>query len=96
MDVRILGRKTAEEFALKHAEIRSPLNAWVAEVSGAQWQGPDDVKTRYPSASLLRDNRIIFNLKGAKYRLEVKVAYQTKVVLIRRLGTHAEYSRWDV
>jgi mRNA interferase HigB len=94
--VRILGRKTAEEFALKHADIRSSLNAWIAEVSGVRWHGPSDVKARYPSASLLGDNRIIFNLKGTKYRLEVRVAYQTKVVLIRRLGTHAEYGRWDI
>jgi mRNA interferase HigB len=43
----------------------------------------------------LSGNRVIFNLKGNRYRLEVKISYQTGVVLIKRAGTHAEYSRWD-
>lgn len=46
------------------------------------------------SASFLAGNRVVFNLKGNKYRLDTKIAYQTGVVFVKRIGTHAEYDRW--
>jgi mRNA-degrading endonuclease HigB of HigAB toxin-antitoxin module len=54
-----------------------------------------DAKTA-ANASILSDNRVIFNLKGKKYRMEVKISYQNQIVLIKRAGTHAEYSRWKL
>jgi mRNA interferase HigB len=83
-----------DDFAMRHAEIRSPLNAWLCEVEESDWKGPADVKARYPTASLLSDNRVIFNLKGNKFRVETKLNYDMKVVLATRIGTHAEYSKW--
>ena len=60
----------------------------------AEWKGSADVKARYPTASFLSDNRVIFNIKGNKFRLETKINYDVKVVLAKRIGTHAEYSKW--
>jgi mRNA-degrading endonuclease HigB of HigAB toxin-antitoxin module len=57
--------------------------------------GPADVKARYPTASFLSDNRVIFNIEGNRYRIETKVSYEITVVLVRRVGTHAEYSKWS-
>ncbi len=94
--MRLVGRKLLTEFAAVHAEIRSPLNAWICEVEDANWSGPTDVKARYPSASILSDNRVVFNIKGKKYRIETKVSYEIKVVLVTRIGTHSEYSKWKL
>jgi mRNA interferase HigB len=49
----------------------------------------------YPSASILVDNRIVFNIKGNNYRLIVKINYSYKMVWIRFIGTHAEYDKID-
>jgi mRNA interferase HigB len=38
---------------------------------------------------------VIFNIKGNTYRIETKVSYEVTVVLVRRVGTHAEYSKWS-
>ena len=92
--MRLVGRQLLDDFAMRHAEIRSPLSVWICEVEEAEWKGPADVKARYPSASFLGDNRIIFNVKGNKFRVETKVNYDVKVVLATRIGTHAEYSKW--
>lgn len=83
-----------EDFARDHADIRSAIDAWVAEVEVATWNGPDDIRKRYATASFMADNRVVFDIRGNNYRLDVKVAYQTKKVLIKRIGTHAEYDRW--
>lgn len=69
------------------------LEAWRAEVEAAQWQVPQDIKNRYGSADFLADNRVIFNIKGKRYRLVVKVRHQNGIVMIEWVGTHAEYSK---
>jgi mRNA interferase HigB len=93
--MRLIGKVLLAQFAKQHAGIRGPLNAWIFEVEEANWTGPTDVKARYPTASFLSDNLVIFNIKGNTYRIETKVSYEIRVVLIRRVGTHAEYSKWS-
>jgi mRNA interferase HigB len=93
--MRLVGKELLAEFAKQHADIRGPLNAWIFEVEEANWRGPADIKARYPNASFLSDNRVIFNIKGNTYRIETKVSYEVTVVLIKRIGTHAEYSNWS-
>ena len=94
--MRLVGKELLAEFALQHAEIRSPLDAWIREVEDAEWSGAEDIKARYPSASILSDNTFVFNIKGNKYRIETKVSFEIKVVLARRIGTHAEYLKWKL
>jgi mRNA interferase HigB len=89
--VRVFNRSTVRAFAYAHADARQPIFAWFAEVERASWNGPDDVKTRYPSASFLASNRIVFNIKGNKYRVVVAIKYEFFAVYIRLVGTHAQY-----
>lgn len=58
-----------------------------------RWEGLQDIKDSYVAASFLPDNLVIFNVKGNRYRLEVQIAYRTGVVVIRWIGTHAEYTK---
>lgn len=92
--MKVIGEKILDDFGKKHSEVRSQIMAWVYEAEEAEWQTPNDIKTRYPHASFLADNRVVFNLKGNKYRLDTKITYKNKIVLIKRIGTHAEYSKW--
>ena len=92
--MKILGLRILEEFGGQHTDVQKQIGAWCLEVEEAKWQSPMDVKRRYASASLLGNNRIVFNLKGNKYRLDVKVSFKNQVVLVKRIATHAEYSKW--
>jgi len=69
------------------------MQNWVADVRAAQWCTLHDIKQRYPSASLLSNSVVIFNVKGNHFRLEVQVALKVGVVAIKWIGTHAEYTR---
>jgi mRNA interferase HigB len=71
------------------------VDAWLREATDAVWSTPQDVKQRYGHASILPGNRVIFNIKGNRYRLDVKISYKTQVVVIVRIGTHAEYDTWS-
>ncbi|EFT3194198.1 type II toxin-antitoxin system HigB family toxin, partial [Escherichia coli] len=48
----------------------------------------------FNSADFLPNNRVIFNIKGNNYRLVVQVVYQAGMVIVERVGTHAEYDKW--
>ena len=89
----ILNKKILDFFIKKHADTKSAAQSWLAEASSAKWKNTSDIKGRYPSASFLADNRVIFNLKGNSYRLEVKVAFKGQKLIIEWIGTHAEYDR---
>jgi len=82
-----------DEFAGAHADARFWIENWIADTETARWRTPQDIKTRYPSASFLAGNVVILNVKGNRYRLEVQVAYNTGVVVVRWMGTHAEYTK---
>lgn len=91
--MKVHGRKIINSFKKKHADARSQLDAWVAEAEEASWSCQNDIKARYASVSFVQD-RVIFNIKGNTYRLDVLVAYESGIVLVKRIGTHAEYDKW--
>lgn len=91
--MRIISRKALRDFYDKHADAQTPLEAWFQEALEARWHSPQDIKVRYPSADILPDNRIVFNIKGNTYRLIVKIHYNTGIAFIRFVGTHAQYDR---
>lgn len=92
--MRVVGRERLERFAAKHADARPQIDAWLCEVEEATWRTTNDIKARFPTASLLPQNHVVFNVKGNKYRLDAKIGYEAQVVLVVRMGTHAEYSKW--
>ena len=89
----IVGRNKLDEFCRAHSDSRDWIRNWIADTSSATWQTPQDVKLRYASASFPATNRVIFNVKGNRYRMEVQVAYHTGVVVVEWIGTHAEYTK---
>lgn len=91
--MQLLGLIKLNECRREHADVRGALDAWQLEVERSHWSGPQDVKDRYPSASILSDNKVIFNIKGNKYRVVVKAKYEKGIVFIKWVGTHAEYSK---
>lgn len=96
LEMRIIAKRALRSFWERHPETKEPLLAWYREVEHEDWAGPAEVKVKYRSASMVGDNRVVFNIKGKKYRLVVKINYPYKVVYIRFLGTHAEYGRINV
>lgn len=93
--MRVIGTDKIAEFVQKHADSQDWMRAWLAEARSGEWRSPDDIKAKYVSASILGNNRVIFNVKGNNYRMEIQVSYKNKVLVIKRIGTHAEYDRWD-
>ena len=96
--MRVIAKRTLRDFWEQHPnfeDARTRLLEWYAEAENSDWQSPADIKERYRSASFLKDNRIVFNICGNKYRLIVKINYDFGIVYIRFVGTHSEYDKID-
>ncbi|HSU13727.1 type II toxin-antitoxin system HigB family toxin [Longimicrobium sp.] len=96
--MRIISKRTLREFWATHprgAEAMTPLQVWHSTSEGKDWATPADVKATYGDASILRNNRVVFNIGGNKFRLVVQINYRFRVVYIRFVGTHDEYDAID-
>ena len=96
--MRIISKKTLKEFYEQnlYKDSKNSLEAWHQEVLKANWNNPNEVKKQFGNASIVGDNRIVFNIHGNKYRLIVKINYYAKIVFIRFIGTHKQYDSINV
>ena len=94
--MELVGKEILTVFKNEHPEARSQVSSWEAEIENAVWKTPHDLKRRFPQASLPGNKQVIFNIQRNKYRLWVKIAYNTGIVLVKAIGTHREYEKWDI
>ena len=95
INMHIISRRKLVEYWHSHPDSEPPLRAWFADAKKSTWKSPDDIKQRYGNASILPDNRVVFNIKGNTYRLIVVVEYSQGKVFIRFVGSHADYDKID-
>jgi mRNA interferase HigB len=93
---RIFSKSTLIAFWNKHPETEQYVKTWYDSVLKADWQTPNDVKKTFGSASILKRNRVVFNIKGNKFRLIAKINYEKQWLFILFVGTHNEYDKIDV
>jgi len=80
----------------KNPDSEQHLKTWYDTVMSSDWETPNDEKKTYANASILKNNRVVFNIKGNTYRLVVKFNFEKQWVFIKFIGTHAEYDKIDV
>jgi mRNA interferase HigB len=94
--MQVIARWTLREFWQRHPQAERPIRAWFAVAGKARWKEPGDVKRQFgTTVDFVGDNRLIFDLGGNKYRLIVHVSYAFGCVLVKFVGTHAEYDCID-
>ena len=93
---RIFSKSTLREYWEKYPDSEQYLKTWYDTAMSSDWLTPNDVKQTYANASILKDSRIVFNVKGNSYRLVVKFNFEKQWIFIRFIGTHLEYDKIDV
>jgi mRNA interferase HigB len=94
MSMKLLGLNVISAFAKAHPDVETALSAWQAEVERATWKHGAELKDRYPSASFVGRDSVVFNIRGNNYRLHARVSFATQVVIVVQIGTHKEYESW--
>ncbi len=91
--MRVIAKKSLRDFWLKHPDCEQQLKSWFREAEKSKWVSPKSIVKDYPTASILENNRIVFNIKGNHYRLIVRINYDYGIVWIRFIGKHAQYDK---
>ncbi len=94
--MRVIAKSTLRAFWEKHTDAEVPLKTWYKIVEKANWSDPHEVKEVYSDVSVVGSNRLVFNIKGNKYRLVVYVVFKFRKVFVRFVGTRQQYDRIDV
>ncbi len=92
----IITRKTLLEYCKKYPAASIALQEWYHELVKCNFKNPNELKKVCGNASLVTDDRVVFNIMGNKYRLVVRIVFEFKVIQIKWFGTHAEYDNIDV
>jgi mRNA interferase HigB len=93
--VRIIARKTLRLFWEAHPDAETTLAAWYHDARQSTWTSPNDIRQQYATASIIANNRVVFNIRGNTYRLVVAINYAFGIIYIRFVGTHRAYDDID-
>jgi len=92
----IIARKTLLDYCKRYPLASLALQEWYHEMVQHDFKSFNELKSKYGNASLVGDDRVVFNIMGNKYRLIVRIVFQYKAIQIKWFGTHAEYDEIDV
>ncbi|CAM3158129.1 type II toxin-antitoxin system HigB family toxin [Xenorhabdus nematophila] len=93
--MKIISIASLKAFWEKYPEAEQPLKAWFDGAKKASWKTPAEIKAQYRNASILKNNRVVFNIKGNDYRLIVSIFYPAGWGYVKFIGTHRQYDAID-
>ena len=89
----IITRRTLLDYAQRFPLASTSLFEWYHELILADFKNFNELKEVYGNASLVGDDRVVFNIMGNKYRLVVRMVFDFKAIQIKWFGTHEEYDK---
>ena len=92
----IITRITLLEYCKMYPLAVPALQEWYYELIQSDFKNFNELKMVYGTASMVGDDRVVFNIMGNKYRLVVRIVFQFRVIQIKWFGTHDEYGKIDV
>lgn len=92
---RIFSKSTLRDYWQKYSESEQYLKTWYDTAMNTDWKSPNEVKMTYANASVLKDSRIVFNIKGNSFRLVAKFNFEKQWIFIKFIGAHDEYDKID-
>ena len=93
--MRVISKRRLREFWETQQDARPSLEGWYRIARAANWRSTEDVKAAAPKVSVLSNDRFVFNIKGNRYRLVVRVKFKWSIIYVRWIGSHADYDRVD-
>ena len=94
--MQILTRKIVDDFIRKHPDAKASITRWYTECTIRDWESPKDLLETFNTADHVGKNIYVFNVKHNDYRLIAQINFVAKIVLIKFIGTHAEYNRKNI
>lgn len=94
--MNIIAKGTILYYIKKYPNAKTSLLAWFQEFSKLSCKNFNELKSVYATASIVSNNRVVFNIKGNNYRLLITLNFSKMTAYIIWFGTHTEYDKIDV
>ena len=90
--MNVISKRNLFEKAAKHPDARVAIQDWFDAAKAAIWQSLEDIRETYPATDMV-GMLAIFNIKGNRYRLIVRMVFQGRRIYVKEFLTHAEYTK---
>lgn len=94
--MKVLVKKTILYYVKKYPMAETPHLMWFNEFSKLEFSNFNELKKVYGNASVVNNNRVVFNIKGNDFRLVVSVNFTQAACYVIWFGTHKEYDKINV
>lgn len=98
--MRIVTKHRILSYAKSHPNSATNLSAWISVADSASWENFVHLRQTFPHADQVttgsKRTATVFNIAGNHHRLITAIHYNTGIIYILKILTHAEYSknRW--
>lgn len=89
-------KKTVLYYVKSYPLAEIPLLTWFDDFSKMQFDNFNQLKSVYGNASIVANNRVVFNIKVNDFRLVVSVNFLQQACYVIWFGTHKEYDKINV
>jgi len=93
--MNIIARGTILVYIEKYPNAKTALLNWYQEFTKASYVNFNQLKSTYGNASIISNERVIFNIKGNDFRLIISINFKRQAAYIIWFGTHKEYDKID-
>ena len=93
--MNIITRRTILYYIDKYPLASNSLKSWYKDLLKSDFENFNELKNVYGNASIIANNRIVFNIKGNSFRLIVSVNFAAQALYVIWFGTHAMYDNID-
>jgi mRNA interferase HigB len=94
--VKVLVKKTILFYIKKYPNAEKQLMIWYTEFTRHKFSNFNELKRVYGNASIVNNNRVVFNIKGNDFGLVISVNFKQEASYVIWFGTHKEYDKIDV
>ena len=91
--MKILVKKTILFYINKYPIAKTQLLIWYNEFSKLEFHNFNELKQVYGNASIVNNERVVFNIKGNEYRLIVSINFTQNACYLIWFGSHKEYDK---
>ncbi len=91
--MNVIVKRAVLYYVEKYPLAKTSLLTWYNEFLEHKFHNFNELKQVYGNASIIANNRVIFNIKGNDFRLIVSVNFKQLAAYIIWFGTHKEYDK---
>lgn len=92
--VKLISNRVLREFAQRHPDAGPALQAWRRLIEHNRFLTFAELRATFASVDKVGD-KLIFNIRGNRYRLVAIVAFSVQTVWVKAVLTHHDYDRGD-